>query len=52
MRAAQRAAERMDQGKIVTLLADGGWKYISTGLWARDYDDIEGDEEIEGKVWW
>jgi cysteine synthase len=52
VRTAQRLAERLDEGHIVVLLADGGWKYISTGLWARDYDDIEGDEEIEGKVWW
>ena len=52
VRTAQRLAERIDEGHIVVLLADGGWKYLSTGLWGRDYDDIEGDEEIEGKVWW
>ena len=39
-------------GNIVVLLADGGWKYLSTGLWNRDYEDIAGDEEIEGKIWW
>ncbi|MGQ9571609.1 MAG: PLP-dependent cysteine synthase family protein [Dehalococcoidia bacterium] len=27
---AQRLAEQMDKGKIVALLADGGWKYLST----------------------
>ena len=52
IRAAQRAAERLDNGNIVVLLADGGWKYLSTGLWNRDYEDIAGDEEIEGKIWW
>jgi cysteine synthase B len=52
VRTAQRLAERIDEGHIVVLLADAGWKYISTGLWAREYDDIESDEEIEGKVWW
>ncbi len=26
---AQRVAEQMDEGKIVALLADGGWKYLS-----------------------
>ncbi len=52
VRTAQRLAERLDEGHIVVLLADGGWKYLSTGLWAREYEDIEGDEEIEGKVWW
>ncbi len=50
VRAAQRAAERMDAGKIVVLLADGGWKYLSTGLWTRDYADII--EDVGEKLWW
>ena len=28
----------MDQGTIVTLFADGGWKYLSTGAWTDDLD--------------
>jgi len=31
---ALRAAERMEQGKIVVILADGGWKYMSEPHWA------------------
>ncbi len=50
VRAAQRVAERMDSGDIVCLLADGGWKYLSTGLWSRDYDEIE--ETVSEKLWW
>lgn len=50
VRAAQRAAERMDRGKVVVLLADGGWKYLSTGLWTRDYADIV--EDVGEKLWW
>ena len=46
--AAMRQAERMERGNIVCLLADGGWKYLSTGLWTKDYDDID----AEGKIWW
>jgi cysteine synthase B len=30
--AAQRVAQEMDEGKIVVLLADGGWKYLSMPL--------------------
>ena len=52
VRTAQRVAERLESGEIVVLLADGGWKYLSTGLWSRDYEEIAGDEEIEGKIWW
>ncbi len=47
---AQRLIQRMDTGTVVCLLADGGWKYLSTDLWTRDYNDLEG--EIRGKIWW
>lgn len=30
---ALRAAERLEQGKIVIVLADGGWKYLSEQNW-------------------
>ena len=50
VKAAQRVAQRMEHGKIVVLLPDGGWKYLSTGLWAREWDEIE--EEVSDKVWW
>lgn len=50
IKTAQRVAARMDSGKIVTLLADGGWKYLSTNLWTRDYDDLPDD--LDDKVWW
>jgi cysteine synthase len=43
-------AKRMDSGKIVCLLADGGWKYMSTGLFDRDYDEMK--KHVEGKIWW
>ena len=47
---ARRLAAKMEGGKIVCLLADGGWKYLSTKLWTRDWGELK--EEIEGKVWW
>jgi cysteine synthase B len=36
---ARRIAEQMDSGTVVALLADGGWKYLSEDVWARDLDD-------------
>ena len=48
--AGQRLAKRMDSGNIVCLLADGGWKYLSTQLWTKDLHQIE--REMEGKIWW
>jgi cysteine synthase len=47
---ALKLAQRMRRGNIVCLLADGGWKYLSTGLWNKNYSDLESD--VEGKVWW
>ena len=45
-----RQAERMDHGDIVCLLADGGWKYLSTSLWTKDYEQLAKDAKC--KVWW
>ncbi len=51
MRTAQRIASRMDGGDIVALLADGGWKYLSTSLWTKEYGELK-SEGVEGKIWW
>ena len=40
----------MERGNIVLLLADGGWKYLSSDLWNADYSDIE--EDVDAKTWW
>jgi cysteine synthase B len=47
---ALRAAAEMDAGNVVVLLADGGWKYLSTGLWTRDIDRL--DEELDRSLLW
>lgn len=47
---AQRVAQRLERGKVVIILADGGWKYLSTSLWTREYSDLP--EDIDRKVWW
>ena len=47
---ALRQAERIDHGDIVCLLADGGWKYLSTSLWNKDYEQLA--QESKGKIWW
>lgn len=36
---AARVATEIASGTIVVLLADGGWKYLSTGAWMGDLDD-------------
>ncbi len=47
---AVRVAREMEAGSVVVLLADGGWKYLSAGLWSRDLDDLEND--LDGTLLW
>jgi len=41
MAAAVKCADRIDEGVIVTIVCDGGWKYLSTGAWTDDLDVVE-----------
>jgi cysteine synthase B len=51
VRAAIKAAERLEgEQHIVCLLADGGWKYLSSNLWTTDWEDQP--EDVESKIWW
>jgi cysteine synthase B len=47
---ALKVASRMEKGNIVCLFADGGWKYLSTHLWTKSYEEIE--KQVKGKLWW
>jgi cysteine synthase len=47
---ALRAAAEMDEGNVVVLLADSGWKYLSTGIHDRDLDELE--DELQGSLLW
>jgi cysteine synthase B len=38
---ALKMAANMNEGTIVTLLPDGGWKYLSSGAWTDDIDVVE-----------
>ncbi len=37
---AVRVAERIESGTIVFIVCDGGWKYLSTGAWTDDIDEV------------
>lgn len=50
LHAALRIASSMESCKIVTLLADGGWKYLSEDLWTMNLDNVE--ESLEAKLLW
>jgi [CysO sulfur-carrier protein]-thiocarboxylate-dependent cysteine synthase len=46
--AALRLADELEDGVVVCVLADGGWKYLSADFW--DADDVE--SAMERSVWW
>jgi cysteine synthase len=46
--AALRLAEELDEGVVVCVLADGGWKYLSADFWTAS--DV--DAAMERSVWW
>jgi [CysO sulfur-carrier protein]-thiocarboxylate-dependent cysteine synthase len=37
---AAKVASEIASGTIVVILADGGWKYLSTGAWTGDIDEV------------
>lgn len=45
---ALKAASRLDEGVIVIVVSDYGWKYLSTGAWTGDLDEAaaKADEVI------
>jgi len=47
---ARRVAAEAQSGDIVCLLADGGWKYLSTQAWASDLALAE--KHVEETLWW
>src|SRR5207248_6323764 len=50
LHAAIRVARGLDQGDIVCLFADGGWKSLSLGVWTRPLEEAQ--EMVRDKVWW
>ncbi len=51
VKAALKVSERLEgEQHIVCLLADGGWKYLSSNLWTTDWEDQPAD--VETKIWW
>ena len=42
---AAKVAEEIDGGTIVIVVADGGWKYLSTGAYTTDLDEAAATAE-------
>lgn len=47
---ARKIAAEIDEGDIVCLLADGGWKYLSIEAWAPELERAE--KHVSESLWW
>jgi cysteine synthase len=50
LHAARRVAAHLDRGEVVCLLADGGWKYLSTEAWVGDLERAA--KKVGDTLWW
>ncbi|MFN8152214.1 MAG: cysteine synthase family protein [Solirubrobacterales bacterium] len=46
---ANRIAGEMDEGNVVFLIPDDGWKYLSSGVYTRNVDEIE---DLDSQNFW
>ncbi len=48
-RVAVRIAGELEEGNVVFVVADDGWKYLSSGIYTLPVDEIE---NLDATVWW
>ncbi len=46
---AHRIASELDEGNVVFLVPDDGWKYLSSGIYTKPIEELE---DIDSTVWW
>jgi [CysO sulfur-carrier protein]-thiocarboxylate-dependent cysteine synthase len=46
---AVRIANEMDEGNVVFIVCDDGWKYLSSGIYTKPVDEIA---NLDSTVWW
>jgi cysteine synthase B len=46
---ADRIGGELDDGNVVFLVPDDGWKYLSSGIYTKPIEELEG---IDSTVWW
>jgi cysteine synthase len=46
---ASRIGDELEEGNVVFLVPDDGWKYLSSGVYTKPVEELEGIDSI---VWW
>jgi cysteine synthase B len=44
-----RVASELDEGNVVFLVPDDGWKYLSSGIYTRPLEELE---NLDSTIWW
>jgi [CysO sulfur-carrier protein]-thiocarboxylate-dependent cysteine synthase len=50
MHTCARLARRMERGTIVGIICDGGWKYLSAGIWTNEVEEVE--DHLDRGIFW
>jgi cysteine synthase B len=48
-RVAVRIASELDEGNVVFVVCDDGWKYLSSGIYTKPVDEVA---DLDATVWW
>jgi len=49
---AARVAEELDEGNVVFVVCDDGWKYLSSGVYTKSMDELEADGTLDSASFW
>ena len=47
-----RVASEIDGGNVVTVFPDGGWKYLSSGVYTKTLEELEADGTLDTASFW
>jgi [CysO sulfur-carrier protein]-thiocarboxylate-dependent cysteine synthase len=49
---AVRVAKDLDEGNVVFIVCDDGWKYLSSGVYTKSVDELQADGTLERAAFW
>ena len=47
-----RVANEIDEGNIVFVVPDDGWKYLSSGVYSKSIEQLEAEGVLETASFW
>ena len=49
---AARVAAELDEGNVVFVAPDDGWKYLSSGVYSKSIEELEAEGSLEPASFW